>query len=159
MKLTILVDNTWGFGPLIQLYSEALIEKKPYKKPTLLAHPEAFDQKHYGDEMIGSFIRKDMLKNYFEMKLNDKPVWITEKLVFLGEIERVNSFENKEPIGKCKVHGNEKDDFLMDDTAFAYKGKDGLVIITGCSHSGICNIVEYAKKVCKENFQFICSGR
>lgn len=27
---------------------------------------------------------------------------------------------------------------------------NGLVIITGCSHAGICNIIEYAKKVCNE---------
>jgi 7,8-dihydropterin-6-yl-methyl-4-(beta-D-ribofuranosyl)aminobenzene 5'-phosphate synthase len=39
----------------------------------------------------------------------------------------------------------------MDDTALAYKSEKGLVIITGCSHSGICNIVEYAKKVCNDD--------
>ena len=44
--------------------------------------------------------------------------------------------------------GREVDDFLLDDTALAYKSPKGLVIITGCSHSGICNIVEYARKVC-----------
>ncbi|HKL42815.1 MAG TPA: MBL fold metallo-hydrolase, partial [Clostridia bacterium] len=27
----------------------------------------------------------------------------------------------------------------------------GLVIITGCSHAGICNIIDYAKKVCNED--------
>jgi len=27
----------------------------------------------------------------------------------------------------------------------------GLVIITGCSHSGICNITEYAKEVCGDS--------
>jgi len=32
----------------------------------------------------------------------------------------------------------------------AYIGKEGLTIITGCSHSGICNITEYAKHVCGE---------
>jgi 7,8-dihydropterin-6-yl-methyl-4-(beta-D-ribofuranosyl)aminobenzene 5'-phosphate synthase len=26
-----------------------------------------------------------------------------------------------------------------------------LVIITGCSHAGICNIVEYARKVCGDS--------
>ncbi len=39
----------------------------------------------------------------------------------------------------------------MDDTALVYKGEKGSYIITGCSHSGICNIAEYAKKVCGDN--------
>ena len=38
----------------------------------------------------------------------------------------------------------------MDDTALAYQTKEGLFIITGCSHSGICNIISYAKQVCSE---------
>ncbi|MBN1222691.1 MAG: MBL fold metallo-hydrolase, partial [Candidatus Aminicenantes bacterium] len=41
-------------------------------------------------------------------------------------------------------------DRLLDDTALAYKSPQGLVVITGCSHSGICNIVEQAKRLCKE---------
>lgn len=32
----------------------------------------------------------------------------------------------------------------------AYMSEMGLVIITGFSRAGICNIIEYAKKVCKE---------
>lgn len=40
---------------------------------------------------------------------------------------------------------------MLDDTAIEYKGKNGIYIITGCSHSGICNIIEYAKKVCNDD--------
>ena len=36
---------------------------------------------------------------------------------------------------------------MLDDSALAYCSGDGVYIITGCSHAGICNIVEYAKKV------------
>ena len=43
------------------------------------------------------------------------------------------------------------EDFLIDDSALAYKSPEGLIIITGCSHSGICNIVEYARKVCGDD--------
>lgn len=39
----------------------------------------------------------------------------------------------------------------MDDSALVYKGQNGLVIITGCSHAGICNIVSQAKKLFNEN--------
>ena len=38
----------------------------------------------------------------------------------------------------------------MERNALIYKSKKGLFIITGCSHSGICNICEHAKKVCSE---------
>ena len=41
-------------------------------------------------------------------------------------------------------------DFVLDDTAIVYKSSEGLVIIVGCAHSGICNIIEYAKEVCQE---------
>lgn len=40
---------------------------------------------------------------------------------------------------------------MLDDTAIAYKSENGIYIITGCSHSGICNIIEHAKKVCNDN--------
>ena len=38
----------------------------------------------------------------------------------------------------------------MEDTAIVYKGNNGLFSITGWYHSGICNIIEYAKTVCNE---------
>jgi len=69
----------------------------------------------------------------------------------LGEIERKNYFEAQRPIGKV-VKGNfEEDDYLIDDSALTYQSSKGLVIITGCSHSGICNIVEGAKKICGDD--------
>jgi len=69
-------------------------------------------------------------------------------LIFLGEVDRIYDFETKNTIGKVLENGVEKDDFLYDDSALAYKSPDGLIIITGCSHAGICNIVEYDKKIC-----------
>lgn len=54
-------------------------------------------------------------------------------------------------MGFISESDGEHKDYVMDDSAIVYKGNTGLFIITGCSHSGICNIVEYAKEVCKEN--------
>jgi len=59
---------------------------------------------------------------------------------------RKNDFENKEAMGKIIVGKSEGDDYIMDDSALVYKSPVGLVIITSCSHVGICSIIEYAKK-------------
>jgi 7,8-dihydropterin-6-yl-methyl-4-(beta-D-ribofuranosyl)aminobenzene 5'-phosphate synthase len=146
------LDHTWGLDPLIRLYTEAMIEEINYRKPTLIAHPLTFLTKMLnGLEEVGSIISEEKLSRHFQIKLSKEPVWLTEKLVFLGEIERRNDFEAKSPIGQVVKDNLEEDDYLMDDSALAYKSPRGLVIITGCSHAGICNIVEYAKEICEDD--------
>ncbi len=145
-------DHTWGLFYLNKLYTEMVIENIKYNKPEIIAHPLTFDDKLTSkNEEIGSIITEKKLRKKFNVNLSKDPVWITEKLVFLGEIERKNDFENKEPIGKIKSIDNLIDDYVLDDSALVYKSSKGLVIVTGCSHSGICNIVEYAKKICRDN--------
>lgn len=145
-------DHTWGLDPLIRLYTEAKIENINYNKPTLIAHPYAFLYKEFNDNMeIGCIISDEKLSKHFNMNLSKEPVWLTDKIVFLGEIERKNNFENKVPIGKFEDNGIKEDDYVIDDSALVYKSSEGLVIITGCSHAGICNIIEYAKKICKDD--------
>jgi len=146
------LDHTWGLVPLIRLYTEATIEEIDHKKPTLVAHPLTLLSKTFnGLEEIGSLLSEEKLSKHFWIKLSKEPVWLTEKLVFLGEIERRKDFEAQEPIGKTVKDELEEDDYLMDDSVLVYKSSRGLVIITGCSHAGICNIVEYAKKICEDD--------
>jgi 7,8-dihydropterin-6-yl-methyl-4-(beta-D-ribofuranosyl)aminobenzene 5'-phosphate synthase len=145
------MDHTWGLDPLLKMYTEAKIEAVPFKKPTLVAHPSVFLTKSIdGLNEIGCTISERKLQQHVELKLSKEPVWLTDKLVFLGEIERLIEFEKTKPVGKIHRTTGMEDDFVVDDTALAYKGDRGLVVITGCSHSGICNIIEYAKKVVGE---------
>jgi len=144
------LDHTWGLDPLVRLYSESQIEGLPHKRPTILAHPLTFFSKKFDEMEIGSLISRDKLSKNFPVKLSKNPIWLTERILFLGEIERKNDFEGKKPIGSIIKPEGEEPDYLYDDTALACKSPQGLVIITGCSHSGICNIVEQAKKLCKE---------
>ncbi|KUG29998.1 7,8 dihydropteroate synthase (methanopterin) [hydrocarbon metagenome] len=87
---------------------------------------------------------------------------LTERLVFLGEIPRHFDFESAPPPGDrlrraghdLPAPGQAPDpdlpDTLADDTALAYASPDGLVILTGCAHAGVCNIVRHARRVCGE---------
>jgi len=145
-------DHTWGLMPLVYLYTEAILEDHHVRKPTLVMHPLTLSSKKLdGSLEIGSALTKQRLSGYFDLALSREPVEITEGLVFLGEIERTNDFEAQRPLGTTGDSGIEEDDFLFDDSALAYKSEKGLVIITGCSHAGICNIVEHAKKVCNDD--------
>jgi 7,8-dihydropterin-6-yl-methyl-4-(beta-D-ribofuranosyl)aminobenzene 5'-phosphate synthase len=146
------LDHTWGLIPLVRLYTETIFEGQNAKKPSLVTHPLTLSSKTWGDlPEIGSVLTEEKLSGFFNLRLSREPVTLTERLVYLGEIERTNGFEAKNPIGKTMIEGVERDDFLMDDSALAYKSPEGLIIITGCSHSGICNIVEHARKVCEDD--------
>ena len=99
----------------------------------LYAHPNIFDVKIDENNLrYGCPISQNELSNRYNLILSKKPVAISENIVFLGEIP-----------------GNKSQD--IDDTALAFKGEKGVFIITGCSHSGIINIIKYAKQVCQTN--------
>ncbi len=123
----------------------------PPSEASLIAHPACFLPKECDGEDIGApFSAEEAVKhwNYTPCK-GVFPV--TENLLFLGEIPRVTGFENRSPIGLRLENGQNVPDFLPDDTALVYRTERGLFLITGCSHSGICNIVEYAKQVCGDS--------
>jgi len=142
------LDHTWGLDPLVKLFTEAKIEGIDHKKPTLVAHPDAFlSRKVGGLGEIGPLLSEKELSRHLEMALGKEPSWLTDRLVFLGEIERENDFEARTPLGKISREEGEEDDFLMDDSALSYLSVEGLVIISGCSHSGICNITGQARRV------------
>ena len=143
-------DHTWGLESLLRYFSELEFEKVKHKRPKMAAHPKTFKSIiAEGYSEIGSMLSDNKLAKFFEMHLDSKPQKLTERLTYLGEIPRKNDFESRQTFGKKE--GEIDNDYVIEDTAIVYQSSDGLIIITGCSHSGICNIVEYAKSITKEN--------
>lgn len=133
-------DHTGGFKFLSNQYNLSQVE--------LIAHPDALEEKRFGDKSIGFDLKTEEVKSICILSLSKLPVSISEHIIFLGEVPEIYSFEVRQPIGNKKVGEIFQDDYILEDSALVYNGDNGIFIITGCSHSGICNIVEYAKKVC-----------
>lgn len=118
----------------------------------LIAHPNCFDYKEDSTGLyIGSPLDKDEINKLYKLNLTKWPVKVSNNIIYLGEIPVLHEFESRYSIGKTVIDKKKIDDTIIDDSAIVYKSKKGLFIITGCSHSGICNIIEYAKKVCNED--------
>ena len=77
------------------------------------------------------------------------PHALASGLIFsLGEVERVTDFEKGMPGAIIEREGKFEPDLILDDHGLVLNLKEkGLVIITGCAHSGIINTVKYAKKI------------
>ena len=86
--------------------------------------------------------------NNFNIISSEEPMEFENDIIYLGEIPRNNNFEK----------GLHKNDPIIDDSAIAINTKKGVVVISGCAHSGICNICEYAKKVTNQKIYSVIGG-
>lgn len=142
-------DHTWGLHHLVNLFFEHGKRDNKKVKPVLITHPQTLMSKtKYPIEEFGVTFDKKALANLFKLKLTKDPLWITENFAFLGEIPRNNDFEAKHPIGEVWTGTTYEKDYITEDSALVYKTSEGIVVVTGCSHSGICNIVDYARDLC-----------
>lgn len=136
VKTVVLSHGHWDHGNGLQY-----IENK-----ALITHPASFS-KRFGKSdhrFVGMSLSKEEIQKKFDLTETIKHYQISTHLFFLGEIPRLNDFESQTTAFEFE---NGDDDFVSDDSALAAVVNNELVIITGCSHSGICNICEQAKRV------------
>lgn len=135
-------DHTLGLKYYFEEFADSNI--------SIIAHPDTFKEKIMDNAEIGSPILENELKHKCNLVLSEKPIKISENITFLGAVPKMNDFEKRICFGKKLSSKSFVDDYVTEDTALVYQTEKGIYIITSCSHSGICNIVEYAKKVCNE---------
>lgn len=118
-------------------------------RPALLLHPACGTYRTSARRGIygGMDLSEQELQEHFRPDYQKGPLWLSDSVLFLGEIERTLPFEGKSfPMldREGRVYP------CPEDTGLAIRTGAGLVVISGCAHSGICNTVEYAKKLTGE---------
>ena len=116
------------------------------RRVPLFCHPdfELYRKSKRTGNFDGLNQTQEELSQKYDIKLCKEWFEISKGIYFLGQIERNTNFETgnlpmTDETGKDYPH--------FDDSGVAIIAKDGLIVIAGCSHSGICNIVSHAQKV------------
>ncbi len=141
------MDHTGGFA--------AMMEALPRKGLPIVTHPAAFRSPRYlkfGETtkiILPSLTREGVAATGMKLVETDRPALLPGgHVLFLGEIPRKTDFERGFPVAHYQEEGVEKWDPIEDDTSLVMNlGGRGLVVLSGCAHSGIVNTVIYAREV------------
>lgn len=140
-------DHTMGLHGLLRVLGRTNLP--------VMIHPEFWTHRRTvfpGGEVIMPTTSKSALEGVgFEIVEEKQPSFLLHgSLLVTGEVERTNEFERGMPPTHQALHDGtwQSDPLVLDDQALLMnvQGK-GLIVLTGCGHSGIVNIVRYARKL------------
>jgi 7,8-dihydropterin-6-yl-methyl-4-(beta-D-ribofuranosyl)aminobenzene 5'-phosphate synthase len=132
------------------------------------AHPHIFlDRVHVIKEdgketrrFVGLPFKRSYLESLGANFILNKDFIEIEKGIFLtGEVPRKTSFEKPDPTLFSEKEGKTDQDLFWDDQSLVLDTDKGLILILGCAHSGMINIINYViHKTGKEKFYAILGG-
>jgi 7,8-dihydropterin-6-yl-methyl-4-(beta-D-ribofuranosyl)aminobenzene 5'-phosphate synthase len=144
------MDHSGGLYPLL---------KRLGRTVTVVAHPDVFRQRFLVRPQLGkvSFPLTTRIGNLRELNAEiveaNAPIFLAENMILVsGEVPRTTDFEKGMPGAVMEEHGEMVPDAIRDDQAVLINlAGRGLVVISGCAHSGIINSVLYARHLTGES--------
>lgn len=136
-------DHSGGFTSLVKEIDN------PYK---LVISEKFFDNKFSHKEKEYKYTGNSFDNNYLQDNniqvdyVNEDMHNISENIVVVSNFERKTSFENLNDRFFVKINNNLEKDSFLDEISLAIKLKEGLLVILGCSHVGVVNILETLSK-------------
>ena len=141
-------DHTGQLKDVVQVALNASVFVHP------LALNERYSRKETEVKNIGmSHGDHWMLKHLYgkgRVVWTPQPCEIFPGAIVSGQIPRNTDFEDVGGAFFTDVHCQEPD-HIWDDQALVLQGEEGAVVVSGCAHSGIINILNYSKSLSKQH--------
>lgn len=140
-------DHTGALLPLLEEYGP----KKIYAHPGFLV-PRLYPLHNGKFKQIGSPFSREQLDRAgakFVFINNFSEIW--PGVYISGEIPRRHDFEDVGGDFQLRIGEQVLPDQLTDDMALIIDHPDGLIIISGCAHAGILNIIAHAIRMTGKN--------
>ncbi len=120
----------------------------------IILHPDVFVDRYSVSrnmQFAGINQKLEEMLERFEVIQTKSPYMFFKDVYYLGQIPRTIDFEGNGNISTVLDSKTEAKDYTLDDSGVVIKTKSGIVVVSGCAHSGICNTIENPKKVAKED--------
>ncbi len=132
-----------------------LLDRLGRRGMPLVLHPEAYLQRKVvlpsGNEVnLPPPDRNDLRREEIELIETESPSLLLDGMLLVsGEVPRTTAFERGFPIHYAKRNGVwEPDPWIRDDQCIIARVEGrGLVIVSGCAHAGIINVVRNAQSL------------
>lgn len=135
------------------LRSDDLLGKKREEIIPLLSESKIINQEPINVKNINNLNGEIIFtKDPYEL-LNDNDL----KITLSGEIPRIHNDEDFN--GALSLQGDIlKTDKIQDDKCLIFEFKDRIVLLTGCCHSGLKNMLDYVKHIINKPISHIIGG-
>ena len=132
------IDHTGGLLDVL----EQIDKVKVYSHPGLFKNSYVIDKGKQRN--IGIPFRREILESRgAQFKFNTSFREIAPGLMLSGEIPRLTEFEKGSKKFLLKTKEGYAQDLIFDDQTLIVNTEKGLIIILGCSHSGMINIINH----------------
>lgn len=148
-------DHTGGLKSLIETVN---------KDFNLYINPNFFNKKYKTENNIETFIGNNFNKEYLIenniniVEMKEDTLKLSEKITLFTNFKNVTNFEPDNERYILKDKDKNIVDKMEDEVAIGIDTSKGYLIVCGCSHIGIANIVEKIKKETHKNIYGIVGG-
>ncbi len=151
-------DHTGGLPEVLKLRGQVDVHIHPHVFLDRIAiHKENGKEKK-------RFVGIPYKKGYLEFLganfiLNSDFIEVEKGIFLTGEVPRKTLFEKPDPRLFSEINGKTAPDIFLDDQSLILDTPKGLVLILGCAHSGMINIIHHViHKTGKDKFHAVLGG-